>query len=157
MQIFVGESKLFFDGGKIYYHIGERYKIDPREIGASYDCHNSTVNATCVEGIGTFWMVVNNKTLQLVDYVWCQTTASAGEGPARSKLAYVDVIDPAECIPSTTISVQSTYTSYNVPTSTNTPNMTSGVLLSNYNIRHAQTLSLLSFSTLVYCALFVTV
>ena len=154
MQIFVGDSKLFFDRGKICHPIMEEYKIDPREIGASYECHNSTNNASCLEGVGIFWMVVNNRTLQMVDYVWCKAILSPSK-MSDSDLAYIDVIFQ-ECSSTTgtaprhsqNISVQSTSTKFNT---------NSGVLLSHYNTKHAHFFFLLSFSTSVYCALFVTV
>lgn len=101
MQIFIGNTKYYgFAGDQIINQdIMKEYRIDHREMNASYEqthCHNSSLNISCAEGIGIFWMVVNNKTLQLVNSVWCKARADGHGESAESGVAFVDVIYP-EC------------------------------------------------------------
>lgn len=70
--------------------------LDSREYGKNVTCSDSQL-------MGTFWMVVNNKTIQAVNYVSCNVTIvnSTGVYDISSDRAYMEVVYPnyRECEP----------------------------------------------------------
>lgn len=85
-------------------HLG----LDSRDYGKSITCSDTQL-------VATFWMVVNNKTIQAVNYVSCNLTVidSTGAHDISSDRAYMEVIYPnyQECEPAVD-SVCATETAY---------------------------------------------
>lgn len=91
--MFVGESvRIFSQNGLLNRDfIGN---LHPGELSATYEQADNCTATSC-EGVGTFWMVANNRTLSLMDYFWCRAFHN-GRHEDSNPAFIVDVLYP-EC------------------------------------------------------------
>ena len=74
LEMFVGDNAKIFPKHEIN-PLGKRFirSLHPGEFYADEVQADNCTEMSC-EGLGIFWMVVNSRTLQLMNYFWCRAT-----------------------------------------------------------------------------------
>ena len=92
LEMFVGESARIFSRNVLNHNfIGNLHR---GELSAMYEQAGNCTTTSC-EGVGTFWMVANSRTLPLMDYFWCRASHN-GQHEDSIPAFIVDVLYP-EC------------------------------------------------------------
>ena len=97
LEMFVG------DGAKIFpihelNELGKNFteSLHPGEFFVD-KLQGDNCTAMSCEGMGIFWMVVNSRTLPLVDYFWCRATDTNQQRPEDSNQAFIVNVLYPEC------------------------------------------------------------